>query len=58
MDLHDQNEPLSDDAAEESKKEEKTKLSTRIFAFIGAVLMILLVFFYSYSIATGNIFKW
>lgn len=40
------------------KEEKKTKRSTRIFALIGAILMILLTIMYSYSIATGNIFKW
>ncbi len=37
---------------------EKTRLRTRILAGIGAILMIILVFVYSYSIATGAIFIW
>ncbi|MPM07208.1 hypothetical protein SDC9_53514 [bioreactor metagenome] len=30
----------------------------RVLAWIGVILMVLLVLVYTYSIATGQIFKW
>lgn len=37
---------------------EKTPMMRRILAGIGALLMLLLVIMYTYSIATGKIFLW
>ncbi len=37
---------------------EPTPKRTRVLALIGAILMILLVFAYTYSLATGKIFDW
>ncbi len=47
-------------SSEEPKKEPYIPASKgkRIAAWIGVILMILLVIMYSYSIATGEILKW
>ena len=37
---------------------EKASPRKRMIAWVGVVLMVLLVIFYTYSIASGNILKW
>lgn len=41
-----------------TEPKEPTRLLTRIFAALGALLVIVLTILYSYSIATGKIFAW
>lgn len=54
----DEKKPLDPEHQDRPPQHEQTPKRTRILALIGAILMILLVFAYTYSLATGKIFAW